>query len=336
MWKWNDLSSSLVADFSGTNTTTCSTSPVVFADLTTGGTPTTWLWSFPGGTPTTSILPNPSVTYSAPGTYDVTLTVGDGNSQTTYTQTAFVTSIAPATVPSAITGALALCETDVETYAVTNDPNVVYNWTIPASWTGTSTTNSITVTAGATGGNVEVNAENICGMSANSSVAVVIGVGSPTAGFTQSNVVYDYTFTSSSTNAGTWSWDFGDGIGTSNLENPTYTYTTNGTFTVTLIVDNGCGTDTYTENVTITGVGLDEHNLNLISVYPNPAENLLNVLVSQDMIGESYEVKDVSGKVIYTGMITQELTTIELNTISSGIYFVSVGETSSAQKFVKE
>ncbi|MFT6244160.1 MAG: PKD repeat protein [Crocinitomicaceae bacterium] len=336
MWKWNDLSSSLVADFSGTNTTTCSTSPVIFADLTIGGTPTTWLWSFPGGTPTTSILPNPSVTYSTPGTYDVTLTVGDGNSQTTYTQTAFVTSIAPATVPSAITGALALCETDVETYVVTNDPNVVYNWTIPASWTGTSTTNSITVTAGAAGGNVEVNAENICGSSANSSVAVIIGVGSPTAGFTQSNVVYDYTFTSTSTNAGTWSWDFGDGIGTSNLESPTYTYTTNGTFTVTLIVDNGCGTDTYTESVTITGVGLDEHNLNLISVYPNPAENLLNVLVSQDMIGESYEVKDVSGKVIYTGMITQELTTIELNTISSGIYFVSVGETSSAQKFVKE
>jgi hypothetical protein len=102
------------------------------------------------------------------------------------------------------------------------------------------------------------------------------------------------------------------------------------------VVDNGCGTDTFTEDVTIAGIGLDEHNLNLISVYPNPAENLLNVLVSQDMIGESYAVKDVSGKVIYTGLITQELTSIELNAISSGIYFVSVGETSSAQKFVKE
>ena len=181
-----------------------------------------------------------------------------------------------------------------------------------------------------------MNAENICGSTANSTVAVLIGAGAAVASFTSSNVVYDYTFTSSSTNAGTWSWDFGDGIGTSNLENPTYTYTTNGTFTVTLIVDNGCGTDTYTEEITITGIGLDEHNLNLISVYPNPAESLLNVLVSQDMIGENYKVKDISGKVIYTGMIAQELTTIELNKLSSGIYFVSVGETSSAQKFVKE
>ncbi|NRA13760.1 MAG: T9SS type A sorting domain-containing protein, partial [Crocinitomicaceae bacterium] len=176
MWKWNDLSSSLVADFSGTNTTTCSATPVVFADLTTGGTPTTWLWTFPGGTPATSILPNPSVTYSTPGTYDVTLTVGDGISQTTYTQTAFITSIAPATVPSSITGALVLCELDVETYTVVNDPNVVYNWTIPAGWSGTSTTNSITVTAGATGGNVEVNAENICGSSANSQATVVVNL----------------------------------------------------------------------------------------------------------------------------------------------------------------
>ena len=336
MWKWNDLSSSLIADFSGANTTTCSTSPVVFTDLTTGGTPTTWFWSFPGGTPATSILPNPSVTYSSPGTYDVTLTVGDASSQTTYTQTAFITSIAPAVAPSSISGALVLCELDVETYSVTNDPSVVYNWTIPASWTGTSTTNAITITAGPTGGNVEVNAENICGTSANTLSAVVIGVGSPTAGFTQSNVDYDYTFTSTSTNSVTWSWDFGDGIGTSNLENPTYTYTTNGTFTVTLTTSSGCGTDTYTEQVTITGVGLDEHNMNLISVYPNPTESLLNVLVGQEMIGENYEVKTISGKVIYRGMITQELTMIELDKLSSGIYFVSVGETSSAQKFIKK
>lgn len=336
MWKWNDLSTSLVGGFSASAITTCTASPVTFTDQTTGGTPTSWTWSFPGGTPATSISQNPSITFPTAGTYDVTLTVSDGNSQTTATQTAFITAIAPAAVPSSITGALALCELDVETYSVANDPNVVYNWTIPASWTGVSTTNSITVTAGATGGNIEVNAENICGSTANSTVAVLIGAGAAVASFTSSNVVYDYTFTSSSTNAGTWYWDFGDGIGTSNLENPTYTYTTNGTFTVTLIVDNGCGTDTYTEEITITGIGLDEHNLNLISVYPNPAESLLNVLVSQDMIGENYKVKDISGKVIYTGMIAQELTTIELNKLSSGIYFVSVGETSSAQKFVKE
>ena len=80
IWKWNDLSSSLIGDFSSSSITTCTSTPVVFTDETTGGTPYTWLWSFPGGTPSTSTSASPSVTY-APGTYDVTLTVGDGTSQ---------------------------------------------------------------------------------------------------------------------------------------------------------------------------------------------------------------------------------------------------------------
>ena len=336
MWKWNDLSTSMVADFSASAITTCSTSPIVFTDQTTGGTPISWLWSFPGGTPSTSTSANPSVTYSAAGTYDVILTVSDGVSQTAVTQTAYVTSIEPASVPSSIMGGLVLCETNIETYSVTNDPDVVYNWTIPAGWSGTSTTNTITVTAGAAGGDMEVNAENICGTSANSILAVSIAVGSPVAGYTQANTVYDYTFTSISTDVGTWAWDFGDGIGTSNIENPTYTYTTNGTFTVTLMVENGCGSDVYTEQVTITGVGLEEHSLNVISLYPNPADDVINIQVSQDLLGQEYSIKDITGKQHATGFVMKSLTTIELNNLSSGIYFISVGGNSKAKKFVKE
>ncbi len=36
-----------------------------------------WLWEFPGGTPATSTLRNPQVVYSAPGEYDVRLTVSN-------------------------------------------------------------------------------------------------------------------------------------------------------------------------------------------------------------------------------------------------------------------
>lgn len=336
MWKWNDLSTSMLVDFSASAVTTCSTSPVTYTDLTTGGTPITWLWSFPGGTPSTSVSPNPSVTYATPGTYNVSLTVGDGVSQTTYMQVAYVTSIAPAVVPSPITGALALCELAVEIYSVVDDPTVVYNWTIPAGWSGTSTSNTISVTSGPSGGNMVVNAENICGMSANITLAVIIGLGAPTAGYTQSNLGFDYTFTSTSTNAGTWSWDFGDGIGTSTLENPVYTYTTNGTFTVTLTVDNGCGVDVYTETLTITGVGLDENSLNLISVYPNPASEAINLVVSSEMIGKDFIIKDVRGKVIYNNAISHELTIIEINALSSGIYFISIDNNGSTKKFVKD
>lgn len=49
--------------------------PVQFTDISSGG-PTTWLWSFGDGA--TSMTQNPTHSYSAAGTYDVTLSVSDG------------------------------------------------------------------------------------------------------------------------------------------------------------------------------------------------------------------------------------------------------------------
>ena len=61
-----------------------------FADLTTGGTPTRWEWSFPGGTPASSNEQNPVVYYTEGGSYDVTLKVSDGTATAEVTKKAFV------------------------------------------------------------------------------------------------------------------------------------------------------------------------------------------------------------------------------------------------------
>jgi hypothetical protein len=49
-----------------------------------------WQWTFPGGSPANSTLQNPIVTYSAPGSYNVTLTVTDAFGTDTQTLTAFI------------------------------------------------------------------------------------------------------------------------------------------------------------------------------------------------------------------------------------------------------
>lgn len=63
---------------------------IQFVDLSTGGTPTGWQWSFPGGTPATSTEQSPTVYYTAGGTYDVTLRVTDAEGSDEVTKTAFV------------------------------------------------------------------------------------------------------------------------------------------------------------------------------------------------------------------------------------------------------
>lgn len=134
---------------------------------TSGGSPTTYDWSFPGGTPDSSAAANPTVVYNTPGTYTVSLTVSNTLGSNTATLAGF-----------------------------------------------------ITVNAG------------------------------PTAGFTSSTNGATASFTNTSGNAVSYTWNFGDGQNAT-TQNPTHTYAADGTYTVTLTATNPCGTNTFTQNVTI-------------------------------------------------------------------------------------
>jgi hypothetical protein len=144
-----------------------------------------------GGNPSYSYVWNTSPAQSGPtatglaiGTYVVTATDASG---CTGTLSVSITGAggAPA-VPSAIAGPTGACRNSSITYSVTNNPGVSYNWTLPANASGSSTTNSITVTFGPSyaGGSICVTATNGCGTSTPSCIPVnVITVrpGVPTA-----------------------------------------------------------------------------------------------------------------------------------------------------------
>jgi hypothetical protein len=62
--------------------------------------------------------------------------------------------------PGDIVGDTIVCAGATVTYSVPNDPLVVqYIWSLPQGWTGTSSTNTITVTANNTGGTISVTAD---------------------------------------------------------------------------------------------------------------------------------------------------------------------------------
>jgi hypothetical protein len=87
-------------------------------------------------------------------------------------------------ISGAITGEVVVCPNNSGlSYSITPVSSATsYTWTVPAGWTiGTGqNTNAITVSSGASGGNISVTATNICGTSAPVSQAVSINTPSPT------------------------------------------------------------------------------------------------------------------------------------------------------------
>ncbi len=86
------------ADFTVSAPVTITNSAIQFTDLSLG-TPTSWQWDFDGDNVVDSTMQNPVFTYTALGSYDVTLTVTNGFGTDTLTQTAFVQVVIPPTIP---------------------------------------------------------------------------------------------------------------------------------------------------------------------------------------------------------------------------------------------
>jgi PKD repeat protein len=101
----------------------------------------------------------------------------------------------------------------------------------------------------------------------------------PVGSFTYSVSGSNVQFTNSASVNYTYQWYFGDG-GNSTNQNPSHLYTAAGVYNVTMIVFGPCGSDTTTQIVTITTVGIEESASAAMgfSAYPNPISE--NTIVS--------------------------------------------------------
>jgi len=329
MWKWNDLSSPLLPAFNGTPFNVCQADTVFFSDLTTGGTPNSWQWVFPGGTPASSTLQNPQVIYNTPGTYPVTLTVSDGNFQSTFIDSTYVTVVTPTTTPSAINGNLTPCPFTTESYNVTNTPDVFYNWSYGNGWTGTAYQNSISINFNDSSGILSVAAGNACGLSAPTSINIT-PISNPTANFSSTLNGLTVNFSNSSTNATNYLWFFGTGD-SSISSNPAYNFPAPGSYTVVLIATNSCGiSDTSTQNVTVVATGVEEilDEYSSIQLFPNPANDYITISgIPSQLIGQSQlELIDVLGRKLFEVPVTENQITMPLEQLSSGMYQIRIKE----------
>src|SRR5204863_380941 len=122
-----------------------------------------------------------STTASATGGGTVSVTANNSCGSSAAQTLVVNISSAPA-MPGTITGLDTVCNGSLHTYSVTAVSGATsYTWTLPGSWAGTSASNTISATSGATGGNITIIAYNNCGSSApqTKSVYVVPGLTSP-------------------------------------------------------------------------------------------------------------------------------------------------------------
>jgi PKD repeat protein len=237
------------AGFSASNATGCGPLSVQFNSNSSANS-ATFEWQFPGGTPSTSSAQNPLVVYSLPGTYSVTLTVGNAAGSNTSTQTSIVT-----VNPSPTAGFGASVSGATATFSNNSSNATSYSWNFGDSQTSTSANPTHTYAADGTY-TVTLTATNACGSSTSTQTVVIVTP--PTAGFSASNATgcgpLSVQFNSnSSANSATFEWQFPGGTpSTSSAQNPLVVYSLPGTYSVTLTVGNAAGSNTSTQTSIVT------------------------------------------------------------------------------------
>ncbi|MEZ4417585.1 MAG: PKD domain-containing protein [Gemmatimonadota bacterium] len=227
-------------------TSSCTDLDCTFTDGSTDvdGTVVAWSWTFGDGG--TSTAQSPTHTYSAAGTYSVTLMVTDDDGATH----AVVQSVTPTAPNQAPTAAFASACTDLDctfTDGSTDVDGAVVSWAWDFGDGGTSTAQNPAHTyavAGTYSVSLMVTDDGGATHAVVQSVSPTPPNQAPTAAFTSACTDLDCTFTDGSTDAdGTvvaWSWAFGDGA-TATVQNPSHTYAAAGTYSVSLTVTDDDG-----------------------------------------------------------------------------------------------
>ena len=233
---------------------------VIFTDRSSDsdGTIAGWSWDFDDGGTSTAL--NVGHTFTAAGTYAVTLTVTDNDGAADpVSKNVTVTgeSIAPeAEFISSVNGLVVNFTDD------SRDPDAdgtiqAWSWNFGDGNTSTQRNPSHTyASAGTYNVTLTVTDNHSVIDSITHGVTTTSPNTPPTANFTFTTTNLTASFTDTSTDPdGTivsWSWNFGDS-GTSTQRNPSHTYASAGTYPVTLTVtDDDGATDSETKSVTVT------------------------------------------------------------------------------------
>ena len=172
--------------------------------------------------------------------------------------------------------------------------------------------------------NVNVRFRGITGPSFRSDIAIddISIIHLPVANFdyiTQTNG-QTILFSDMSQYANTMTFDLGDGSMVQDSVPELHNYNQQINYSVTQIVYNEFGSDTMTKE--IMNLGLDADPSLEFSIYPNPAQDQINIVLKNSYDG--FEIRSADGRLVMSvNTKGLESTSIDLSNMSNGVYFIS-------------
>jgi hypothetical protein len=264
---------------------------------------------------------NSTAGISTTGSYQPTF---GGGSQDVFLAKFCFPAIAPTGLD--ISGSDSICADRPATYTAGLVEGAYYIWLVPSGWTGSSTTNTISVIPDDNSGTISVMAVRCDDTTHFTPLNVYVQVLDPVI------TVNEFVLGTAAPYP-TYQWML-NGTPINGATNATYTVTVNGAYQV-IVSANGCTDTSAVYNVTnVTGINTVNSLANLISVYPNPATDMVTII---SPVPVNADIADIEGRVISSVKNTNKLS---LSSLTNGIYLLRItdkqGTLIKVEKVVKQ
>ena len=288
----------------------------------------TYLWDF--GDAETSVEENPTHTYTAEGTYIVTLTVSNDCGEDSFTATVTVGGSMPQAAFSS--DVQEGCAPLTVQYFDNSTGNVTgRTWTFAGGSPVTSDEENPVVTYETTGlYDVMLEVNNDIGGSSILFAEYLEVQDVPTAEFTFESNGLSVSFTNMSEFGTDFMWDFGDGFSTTAVS-PSHTYEMPGLYTVTLTAANDCGQTIISAETDLRDTDTDTPDfLSEFDIFPNPNDGAFTLLLTgETLVADRLEIRllNVLGQVMhyetvnFTGSLQRSF---DHRRLATGMYFLEL------------
>lgn len=323
--------------FSSSNSVGCAGLVVTFNNGSIG-TADSYSWEFPGGIPTTFVGNTPPpITYDNTGEFDVIMTAHFPNDSLVINKSGLIKVLDPviASVDGIQITYLDSCPggdiqlSPINAQNLGNGPSYYYTHELPDTfYVLSSSFNPNPVVSGVPqGGRITLQVIPVAGCYYTSTTDTTSVIADFPANFDEIVLqVNPGNITCTAPTNITYQWYIITGGGTFEIttqKTNVLTPPTNGKFFLKATMTESPFCEAYSDTINfVNTVGIDELSDNTaFAIYPNPAKESINIACNKNQHG-TIEIFDVAGKIVYSGVVTNNNMVITVAQLQSGVYTI--------------